>query len=74
MKVPDCPPMATWFEPAEYLGNANAGQVHVVSPHPFNRIHSQFAQADLRHEMNVKDREFVRISVEDAEKTRYQRW
>ena len=68
MNIPDCPPMATWIEPAEYLGNAKDGQVHVVSPHPYNRIHSQFAQADLRHEMNVKDREFVRINTEDAKK------
>lgn len=67
MNVPDCPPMATWIKPAEYLGNAEPDQVHVVSPHPYNRIHSQFAQADLRHELNIKDREFLRISVEDAE-------
>ncbi|TQV79188.1 molybdopterin-dependent oxidoreductase [Denitrobaculum tricleocarpae] len=66
MNVPDCPPMAQWLEPAEYLGNAEPGQVHVVSPHPYNRIHSQFAQSDLRHELNVEDREFVRINTEDA--------
>ena len=67
MELPDCPPMATWLEPAEYLGDAEEGQVHVVSPHPYNRIHSQFAQSDLRHELNVQDREFLLISKEDAE-------
>ena len=66
MNIPDCPPMPMWIEPAEYLGNAGPGQVHVVSPHPFNRIHSQFAQAELRKELNVQDREFVRLSTEDA--------
>lgn len=66
MNIPDCPPMATWIEPAEYLRTADANQVHVVSPHPYNRIHSQFAQSDLRHELNVKDREFLRINSEDA--------
>lgn len=66
MNIPDCPPMATWIEPAEYLGKADADQVHVVSPHPYNRIHSQFAQSDLRHELNVEDREFLRINSEDA--------
>ena len=68
MNLSDCPPMATWMEPAEYLGNANEGQVHVVSPHPYNRIHSQFAQTELRHELNVQDREFIRINTEDAKK------
>lgn len=66
MELDDCPPMATWLEPAEFLGNAEEGQVHVVSPHPFNRIHSQFAQSDLRDELNIQDREFVRINADDA--------
>lgn len=69
MELDDCPPMPTWLEPAEYLGNApEPGMVHVVGPHPYNRIHSQFAQSDLRDELNIEDREFVRISAEDAEK------
>ena len=68
MNIPDCPPMPTWLEPAEYLNNAPSDDMlHIVSPHPYNRIHSQFAQSDLRHELNIEDREFVRISVEDAE-------
>ncbi len=67
MEIPDCPGMPTWFEPAEYLHNASEpDMVHVVSPHPYNRIHSQFAQADLRDELNIEDREFVRINAEDA--------
>ena len=69
MNIPDCPPMATWLEPAEYLGNAKDGEVHVVSPHPYNRIHSQFAQAELRKELNVQDREFVLIN-EDLAKSK----
>ncbi|MEO1469229.1 MAG: molybdopterin-dependent oxidoreductase [Pseudomonadota bacterium] len=69
MALDDCPPMPMWLEPAEYLGNApEPDMVHVVSPHPYNRIHSQFAQSDLRHQLNVQDREFVRISTEDAQK------
>ncbi len=65
-KVADCPPMPKFLEPAEYLGNAKPGQVHVVSPHPFNRVHSQMAQADVRKYENVKGRQHVRVSVEDA--------
>ncbi|MCR9085707.1 MAG: molybdopterin-dependent oxidoreductase [Rhodobacteraceae bacterium] len=68
MEIPDCPPMPMWLEPAEYLHNApEPDMVHVVSPHPYNRIHSQFAQADLRDELNIQDREFLRISPEDAQ-------
>ncbi len=66
MNIPDCPPMPTWIEPDEYLGNAEEGSVHVVSPHPYNRIHSQFAQSDLREELNVQDREFLLINADDA--------
>ena len=69
MNLEDCPPMPMWLEPAEYLGNApDPDMLHIVSPHPFNRIHSQFAQSDLRHELNIEDREWVRVNPEDAEK------
>jgi trimethylamine-N-oxide reductase (cytochrome c) len=64
--VPDCPPVPKYLEPSEFLGNAKPGQVHVVSPHPYNRVHSQMANADVRLEQNVKGRQHVRISVEDA--------
>ena len=66
-KIPDCPPIPKYLEPAEFLGNAQPGQVHVVSPHPYNRVHSQMAQADVRFEQNVKGRQHIRISVEDAQ-------
>lgn len=67
MEIPDCPPMPTWLEPGEYLGNSAPDEVHVVSPHPYNRIHSQFAQSDLRSELNVQDREYLLINTKDAE-------
>jgi len=66
MNISDCPPMPTWIEPDEYLGKADPDDVHVVSPHPYNRIHSQFAQSDLRAELNVQDREFLLINTDDA--------
>lgn len=66
MNIADCPPMPKWLEPEEYLGKAEPGDVHVVSPHPYNRIHSQFAQSDLRHELNIQDREFLLVNTEDA--------
>lgn len=65
-KLPDCPPMPKYLEPAEFLGNAKPGQVHVVSPHPWNRVHSQMAQADVRFEQNVQGRQHVLINPQDA--------
>lgn len=63
----ECPPIPKYLEPVEFLGNAKLGQVHVVSPHPRMRIHSQMAQSDTRKYENVKGRQHVRISVEDAQ-------
>ncbi len=66
MGLEDLPPMPKFLEPIEYLGNAKEGQVHVVSPHPFMRLHSQMANADIRKYQNVRGRQHVLISLEDA--------
>jgi len=61
------PAIPKFLEPIEYLGNAKEGQVHVVSPHPYMRLHSQMANADIRDILNVQGREFVLMSKQDAE-------
>lgn len=67
MNLPDCPPMPKWLEPAEYLGNAKKGQLHVVSPHPYNRLHSQMANAEpVRRTYAVQTREPLVINAQDA--------
>ncbi len=67
MEIEDCPGMPTWFEKHEYLGNAKEGQLHVVSPHPWFRLHSQMDQsASLRDLYKVQGREPVRINAQDA--------
>lgn len=67
MKLDDCPGMPTWLEPAEYLGNAKEGQLHLVSPHPWYRLHSQMANSEkLRDLYMIQGREPVRINAEDA--------
>ena len=67
MNIPDMPPMPKWLEPREWLGNARKGQVHVVSPHPYWRLHSQLNNsARLRKRYTVQTREPLLISVEDA--------
>ena len=62
----ECPPIPKYLEPVEFLGNAKPGQVHVVSPHPYMRVHSQMANAECARHLNVQGREFALISVEDA--------
>ncbi|WYK06549.1 molybdopterin-dependent oxidoreductase [Cereibacter sphaeroides f. sp. denitrificans] len=67
MKLDDCPGMPVWLEPAEYLGNGKDGQLHMVSPHPWYRLHSQMANSErLRALYTVQGREPVRINAEDA--------
>ncbi len=67
MKIDDCPPMPQFLEPKEYLGNAKKGQLHVVSPHPFYRLHSQLANAEpLRKLYTVHGREPLVINADDA--------
>ncbi|MDO5620292.1 MAG: molybdopterin-dependent oxidoreductase [Paracoccus sp. (in: a-proteobacteria)] len=64
----DCPGMPIWMEPHEYLGNAKEGQLHVVSPHPWYRLHSQMANSEsLRNMYMVQGREPVLINRQDAE-------
>ncbi|MGF1789333.1 molybdopterin-dependent oxidoreductase [Photobacterium profundum] len=67
-EVKDCPPMPTFIEPFEYLGNAKTNAVHVVSPHPYMRLHSQMANADVRKREDVQGRQYVLINDQDAEK------
>ncbi|WP_261859203.1 molybdopterin-dependent oxidoreductase [Photobacterium sanguinicancri] len=66
-EVKDCPPMPTFLEPFEYLGNAKSNQVHVVSPHPYMRVHSQLANSDVRKHENVQGRQYVLINDLDAQ-------
>ncbi|WP_299849008.1 molybdopterin-dependent oxidoreductase [uncultured Roseovarius sp.] len=67
MDIEDCPGMPMWMEKHEYLGNAKEGQLHVVSPHPWFRLHSQMDQSEnLRELYKVQGREPARINAEDA--------
>ncbi len=67
LELDDCPGMPMWMEKHEYLGNAKEGQLHVVSPHPWYRLHSQMDQSEnLRELYKIQGREPVRINTEDA--------
>jgi trimethylamine-N-oxide reductase (cytochrome c) len=65
----NCPGMPVWLEPFEYLGNAKDGQLHIVSPHPWYRLHSQMENSkNLRSLYKIQGREPVRINAQDAKK------
>ena len=65
-QLKNCPPVPTFIPPYEYLGNAEKDEVHVVSPHPRMRLHSQMANADIRSVDNIRDREACLINTADA--------
>lgn len=60
----------TWFEPAEYLGSKEAKTypLHLVSPHPTYRIHSQLDNTWVQRVHKVNGREPIRINPADAKK------
>jgi trimethylamine-N-oxide reductase (cytochrome c) len=64
----DCPPHAAWLEPVEWLGGPAAAKfpLHIVSPHPQFRLHSQLDNTLLRKAYEVNDREPVWINDADA--------
>ncbi|VAW20297.1 Trimethylamine-N-oxide reductase, TorZ [hydrothermal vent metagenome] len=67
-KYDDCPPFPTWLEPIEWLGSNKTEKhpLHIVSPHPKYRLHSQMDNTWLRSTYEVKEREPVWINPEDA--------
>ena len=67
-KYDDCPPHATWIEPAEWLGDAKAKTypLHIVSPHPNSRLHSQLDNTTLRESYEIGSREPIWINEGDA--------
>ncbi len=61
----------TWFEPAEWLGNEKLVKkfpLHLVSPHPTYRIHSQLDNTWVQNAHKVQGREPIRINPKDAQK------
>jgi biotin/methionine sulfoxide reductase len=64
----DCPPHASWIEPAEWLGGETAGDypLHLVSSQPKQRLHSQLDPGPVSMEAKVGGREPVLINPYDA--------
>jgi biotin/methionine sulfoxide reductase len=64
----DCPPHASWIEPAEWLGatGARAFPLHLVSSQPAYKLHSQMDCGPVAARGKVAGREAVAIHPDDA--------
>lgn len=68
MGYDDCPPHASWLEPAEWLGRKDkAHPLHLNSNHPTHRMHSQLNGTKVREIYQVAGREPCMINSKDAE-------
>ncbi|HLJ58150.1 MAG TPA: molybdopterin-dependent oxidoreductase [bacterium] len=67
-KYDDCPPHPTWLAPDEWLGSEKTARypLHLLSPHPKDRLHSQLDQTRLRERYEVAEREPIWINPSDA--------
>ena len=62
----DCPPHPTWMEPTEWLGNAQDGQLHLISNQPRTRLHSQFDPGRVSKASKIAGREPLTMHPDDA--------
>lgn len=69
-KYDDCLAYPSWIEPKEWLGSKEAKTypLHVLSPHPKYRLHSQLSNTWLRELYEVQGREPIWINPKDAAK------
>jgi biotin/methionine sulfoxide reductase len=65
----DCPGYPAWIPPAEWAGSARAATypLHLLSPQPAGRLHSQLDGAGASRASKIQGREPVRIARQDAE-------
>jgi len=68
MGYKDCAAHAKWYEPAEWLGAdlSKTYPLHLLSPHPSDRLHSQSNHTKLREKYTIQDREPIWMNNEDA--------
>lgn len=62
----DCPPHPSWMAPDEWFGNAEKGQLQLLSSHPAHRLHSQLNYSSLREKYVVAGREPLTLHPRDA--------
>jgi biotin/methionine sulfoxide reductase len=64
----DCPEHASWIEPGEWLGSADAVSwpLHLITHQPADRLHSQMDPGSLSRRHKIGGREQIRLSPQDA--------
>lgn len=64
----DSPGLPTWFEPAEWLGSPLAERfpLHLLSPQPARRLHSQYDNGKHSRAGKIAGREPILIHPDDA--------
>ncbi|GAA1850875.1 molybdopterin guanine dinucleotide-containing S/N-oxide reductase [Pseudonocardia ailaonensis] len=62
----ECPGHPVWLEPAEWLGAAEPGQLHLLSTQPATRLHSQLDTGPVAAASKIHGREACRINPHDA--------
>lgn len=64
----DCPPHPKWLEPIEWLGAqaANSFPLHLLSPQPTTRLHSQYDHGSHSQASKIGGREPIMMHPADA--------
>lgn len=62
----DCPGHPAWMEPLEWLGNAQDGQLHMLSNQPRTKLHSQLDHGPVSRADRIEGREPVTMHPDDA--------
>ena len=62
----DCLGHPAWLTPAEWLGEAEAGQLHLISNQPKNKLHSQLDHGAVSRADRPKGCERVLMNTDDA--------
>ena len=57
MRDDDCPGHPAWREPVEWLGNAQDGQLHLISGQPDTRLHSQLDNGSEARSSKIQGKE-----------------
>ncbi|WNZ76530.1 molybdopterin-dependent oxidoreductase [Pseudomonas sp. P105] len=66
LQYDDCLSHPAWLAPAEWLGNADATQLHLISNQPAGRLHSQLETGQASLQMKRNGREQAKINAGDA--------
>ena len=64
----DCPGHPKWMEPAEWLGTAQDGQLHLISNQPRNKLHSQLDQGPVAAADRIDGHEPALLHPQDADR------